>query len=232
MKTPVSTDKPTIIFHPEYSQPMWRMERMGGEPETVYVGFEGIECPCLRGRGGEPGVLFLHGYSFRGLTWARTSVFKLLGEKNVAFAAPDMPYGRSTGCSKRTRDLRVNLGVAHDSVRACLGGSPPILVGASLGGRVALHYALRYPIRGLLLLSPYIVDDEEVVKLARRLRGIPSLVVVGERDFVPRDILESLASQLGAELKIYPRAGHAMYLDRPDLFKEDLLRILEAARKS
>ena len=192
-----------------------------------------LECPCIVYRGERlPPILFLHGYSFKGRTWATTSVFQLLVKENHGFAAPDMPYGKSTGCTaKRVRDLELNLQVARRVVKECLDGRDPIVVGASLGGRVALHYALRYPVRGLLLLSPYVVGDEEVVQLSSRLRGVPAIIVMGERDFVPHDILEDLANKMGAEFRVYPGAGHAMYLDKPDLFKEDLLRLLERTRK-
>lgn len=189
-------------------------------------GVGGIECQVLYELGGEPPVLLLHGYSFRGRTWAEAGVLGALEERGVRYAAPDMPYGRSTSCTKRTRDWRLNTELARAVSDRFLGDSRPVIVGASLGGRIALYYAARYGARGLFLASPALRENEPVWDMLRAIRA-PVVIIRGGRDFVPRSVHERLARKLGAELLVYEGAGHAMYLDMPERFVKDLLGFLE-----
>lgn len=61
-------------------------------------------------------------------------------------------------------------------------------------------------------------------------RGVPVLVVVGERDEKFAAIGERMTAAIGgrAELRRIPGAGHAAHLERPDLFVEALRGWLEA----
>ena len=193
------------------------------------VGFGGVECPCIsEGPRGAPGVLLLHGYSFRGETWREAGVLQGLAARGFRVAAPDMPYGRRTGCSKRSRDPLLNVEVAKSAAARCLGEERPFIVGASLGGRIALHYAARVGARGLFLASPALKWSDPVWELVGLVK-VPVVIVRGGRDFVPRRIHEELARRLGARLLVYEDAGHAMYLDRPERFLEDLVSFLTGA---
>ncbi len=171
-------------------------------------------------------VVFLHGYSFTGYTWKEIGVLDLLEKKKITYASPDMPYGRTTECTKHTRSLELNLTLLEHIVEMIIKPDKLILVGASLGGKIALHYALRHNIDGLLLLAPYIVGDDEILKNAERIPG-KILVIAGENDnIVSYDILKEFAEKTGAELITYEGSGHAMYLEHPERFNRDLENFL------
>lgn len=188
-----------------------------------FYGVGGVECRILWSpEGSRAPVLFLHGFSFTGSTWREIGVLDYLSERGNSWAAPDMPYGRRTDCTKHTRDIEFNVEAAREVVRRYLDGREPVVVGASLGGRVAVAYGSRYPVKGLLLLAPAIRPGTEEWKAARKIEA-PTLIVAGTRDrIVPLNVLRTLASEMGAKLIVYEDAGHAMYLESPERFMEDL----------
>ncbi|MCE4620382.1 MAG: alpha/beta hydrolase [Desulfurococcales archaeon] len=188
-----------------------------------YYGVNGIECPILYNPPAEDTipVILLHGYNFTGETWREVGVLDALEKEGISYAAPDMPYGKRTSCTKKSRSLLLNLRAVEETV-SLLGGSPPLIVGASLGGRIALYYAAGHEVKGLLLASPAVREDEEIWRLLKRIR-VPVMIIRGSRDFIPLRLHESLARGLGARLVVYEDAGHVVYRDRPERFVEDLL---------
>jgi len=191
-----------------------------------YYGVDNVECRAIWDRdGSRVPVLFLHGYSFTGRTWDETGVLDKLSDEGYPWAAPDMPYGRRTECTKHTRNVLFNVAAAKAAVDQLLGGQSPVIVGASLGGRIAVHYAVRHEVKGLFLLAPAVRPDDNVWDLLRVLKA-PAVIVAGTKDqIVPSSLLEKLAAQMGARLLVYD-AGHAMYLEQPERFVEDLLEFL------
>jgi pimeloyl-ACP methyl ester carboxylesterase len=172
-------------------------------------------------------VVFLHGFSFTSDVWQRTDVTELLKEKRVSFLALDMPYGLKSECQPRTRDVEVNVAVVRGAVQNVFGAVSPVLVGASLGGHVALKYAAaRFPVSGLLLLAPVRVLEASLVESYSRFH-FPVRIVCGSEDrMVSLEELRDLASMLpDAKLTVYGWAGHAAYLDSPGRFKRDLLEL-------
>jgi pimeloyl-ACP methyl ester carboxylesterase len=176
-------------------------------------------------------VVFLHGFSFTSDVWERTDVTELLKDKRVPFLALDMPYGLKSECQPRTRDLEVNVVVVRETLQNIFGGVAPVLVGASLGGHVALRYAVRFPVKGLLLMAPVRVLEESLVEAYSQFQ-FPVRIICGSEDRIVsleelRDLVDRLSN---AKLKVYERAGHAAYLDYPDRFKRDLLELYAAAQ--
>lgn len=178
-------------------------------------------------------VVFLHGFSFTSDVWQRTDVTELLKEKRVPFLALDMPYGLKSECQPRTRDVEVNVAVVRGAVQNLFGAVAPVLVGASLGGHVALKYAAaRFPVRGLLLLAPVRVLEESLVEAYSHFQ-FPVRIVCGSEDrIVSLEELRDLANRLpNAKLTVYEGARHAAYLDNPERFKRDLLELYAAAEQ-
>lgn len=177
-------------------------------------------------------VVFLHGFSFTSEVWQRTGVTESLKKKRVPFLALDMPYGLKSECQPRTRDVQVNVAVVREAVQNIFGAAAPILVGASLGGHVALEYAVRFPVKGLLLLAPVRVFGEALVEGYSRFQ-FPVRIIFGSEDRIASlEELRLLADRLSnASLKVYEGAGHAAYLDYPDRFRGDLLELCAAAER-
>jgi pimeloyl-ACP methyl ester carboxylesterase len=125
--------------------------------------------------------VFLHGFSFTSDVWQRTGVTELMKEKSVPFLALDMPYGLKSDCQPKTRDVEVNVAVVRGAVQNIFGAVAPVLVGASLGGHVALKYAVRFPVKGLLLLAPVRVLEETLVNAYNRFQ-FPVRIIYGSED--------------------------------------------------
>jgi pimeloyl-ACP methyl ester carboxylesterase len=177
-------------------------------------------------------VVFLHGFSFTSHVWQRTDVTELLKEKRVPFLALDMPYGLKSECQPRTRDVEVNVAVVRGAVQNIFGTVAPVLVGASLGGYVALKYAVRFPVKGLLLMAPVRVLEESLVEAYSQFQ-FPVRTVCGSEDrIVSLEELRDLSNRLSnAKLIVYEGAGHAAYLDSPERFKRDLLELYATAEQ-
>lgn len=193
------------------------------------AGGYGVECPVLYERGGEPAVVFLHGYSFRGRTWAELGYTSYVEELGYSYAAPDMPYGRRTGCTTRAFDVDVNMAVIREALRLSGATGPALFIGASLGSRYAIYASAAGLAGGLLLAAPALGGDEGAWSLLRGLRLRWSVVVWGDRDsVVGRGEVEEVARRLRARLIIARGAGHVSYRDDPRLFRDLIREALEA----
>ncbi len=194
------------------------------------AGHAGIECPVEYSTAREPAVLFLHGYSFRHTIWVELGYTRLVEEMGHSYAAPDMPYGRRTGCSSRSLDVDVNLGIARDALRLAGATRPAIVVAASMGCRYAVYLAASGYADSLVLAAPALGSDEGAWSLLRGLRIRRAVVVWGSRDrVVPRREAELVAKRLGAELVVARGAGHVVYRDDPDLFSRVLRDVTSTA---
>jgi pimeloyl-ACP methyl ester carboxylesterase len=174
----------------------------------------------------EPGipVILLHGYSFTSVVWRDIGLLELLEKNRIPFLAIDMPYGARSACSPRNRDPDENVNIVYEGVRAYFGTIDPVIIGASLGGYIALKYAIRYPVSGLLLIGPVHLDDQEITRKYKDLRS-PVLVILGSMDdVVDHDRVKKFVKETRyGELKVYENARHAAYLDKPGDFRRDVL---------
>jgi pimeloyl-ACP methyl ester carboxylesterase len=173
----------------------------------------------------KPGVplVFLHGYSFTSDVWKEIGVFSLLTEQQIPFFALDLPYGAKSQCRPKTRIPQVNVSVLRQSLSAFFGDEEVFLVGASLGGYMALHYATQHPVKGLLLIAP--VNSAEPI-LTQRYPSLSNVTIIyGSTDtIVSFQEMKTLAHQLpNANLLVYERAGHPAYLHNPKRFLKDLI---------
>jgi len=135
----------------------------------------------LRGHG-DP-LLLLHGFTGSAATWTAhvnwfSGYFTVITVDLLGHGATDAPMEvERYGIDRAAADLRAIL-------TACSVENPHLL-GYSMGGRLALRYALNHPVRSLILesASPGIADDAE--RLARR-QADEILAVQIERDGVAR----------------------------------------------
>lgn len=196
------------------------------ETGTYSVG--GVECSLAYNREGWGPIVLLHGYSFTWKVWEEVGLLRELESSNYSYIAPDMPYGRYSNCSKKSRDPEVSISIVESLVRSS--GGEPVLLGASLGGYIALKYAARHGARGLILVAPVGLGDPELKSL--KGKTMPTLIVYGSRDsIVSLEDMKLLESTItGSRLVVYEGAGHAAYLDSPGRFLRDVLGFLGELR--
>jgi len=178
-------------------------------------------------------VVFLHGYSFTSEVWQRTNVTRLLADRGVPFLALDMPYGIRSKCQPRTRKVEANVAFANETIRAVFPQAKPVLVGASLGGHVALQYAARFPVKGLLLLAPVRVFEGDLPKAYAKFT-FPVYVILGSEDRIAslEELRAFVAKLPNARLIVYEGEGHSAYLGKADRFRQDLLELYTLAKGS
>lgn len=175
-----------------------------------------------------PGVpiVFLHGLSYTIDIWQRIGITELLMEKHVPFLALDMPYGLKSQCQPKTRDPEKNIVVVNEAVKAVFGSAVPVVVGASIGGNMALRYATKFPVKGLLLIAPARALEPDLVQSFSQFRFSTTIVWGSEDNIIASEDMRTLAYKLSnAKLIIYDGASHSAYKDYPDKFKHDLLEL-------
>ena len=170
-------------------------------------------------------VLFLHGLSYTIGVWERIGITEAIEEKKVPFLALDMPYGLKSDCHPKNRDAKANVDYAEEVYRSVFGDQPPLVVGASIGGYIALQYAKTHPVKGLLLVAPaHAFDDDALVKAYRNFQ-FPIRVIWGNMDtIILGEEMRTLADQLpNTKMLVYAGAAHSAYQDDPKRFQRDLL---------
>ena len=193
----------------------------------------GHKCQALYFAASGVPIVFLHGLSYTIDIWQRIGVTELLIEKHVPFLALDMPYGLRSNCQPRTRNPEVNVAVAAEAVKNVFGSAVPVLVGASIGGNIALRYAAQFPVKGLLLIAPARALDEDLLRSYGKF-NFPVKIIWGSQDnFISGEEMRTLADKLpNAKLLIYNGAAHSAYIDQPELFKRDLLELYATAERT
>ncbi len=176
--------------------------------------------------GSDRNVVLIHGMAFNADTWEKLGTLNKLGEAGFAVYAIDMPgFGKSSG-------KRLNRWVAAGILREILdklGLGKVVLVGPSMGGGIALAFAVNYSSRlnALVLIAPAGLNDERIIESLDKI-SIPVLVFWGEKDRIfPLDMAYYLKEKIKqSELVICPKAKHPCYLDTPDLFHNKLIKFL------
>ncbi len=195
------------------------------------LSFAGHKCKAIIHQAEGTPVVFLHGYSYDRTIWQRLGVTDLLMAKQVPFLALDMPYGAKSECQPKTHDPEINVTVSHEAAENVFGSTAPVLVGASLGGYIALKYAAQYSVRGLLLVAPARAFEDNALTRAYAKFRFPVRIIRGSEDnIISGEEMRTLPDRLpNAKLITYEGAGHSAYKDQPDRFKRDLLELYAAA---
>lgn len=186
-------------------------------------------CKCQALYHKAPGVpiVFLHGLSYTINIWQRIGVTEALLEKNVPFLALDMPYGIKSRCQPKTRDIQTNINFAAEAIKSFFGETAPVVVGASLGGHIALNYAAHFPVKGLFLVAPaHPFEKTDIVKAYDHF-SFPVRIVWGSMDsLISGEEMRALTDKLPkAKMLVYNGAAHSAYQDKPEWFKRDLLEL-------
>jgi pimeloyl-ACP methyl ester carboxylesterase len=191
------------------------------------LNINGYKCPALVNKVPGVPIVFLHGLSYSIEIWQRIGITDLLDEKHVPYLALDMPYSEKSNCKPKTRDVEKNVTFAYDAVENVFGGPvPPVLVGASIGGNIALHFAMRYPVKGLVLVGPARALGGDLVHAYSSFK-FPTTIIWGSEDsIIASEDMRTLADKLpNAKLIVYQGAKHSAYKDDPQRFTRDLLEL-------
>ena len=189
---------------------------------TRQIELDGCTVHCLES--GDPAgraVVLLHGMKFQAETWRELGTLAQLADQGLRVLAVDLPgFGRSPANPCAPGEVVHRLLDKLDIDRA-------VLVGPSMGGRVAMEYAIAHPERlaALVLVGAVGVADNRA-DLGRIT--VPVLVVWGSEDQVaPLADSDTLLTELPrARREILDGAPHPCYLDRPERWHEVLRTFL------
>ena len=178
----------------------------------------------LTGRSSLVPVVLLHGFSFTSDVWSEIGLLQALCKNGIPFVAPDMPYGMKVKRSFKSRDPGKNVEALADALRA-LGLSEVYMVGASLGGYIALRYAVaKDSVKGLTLIAPVNSLEESIIAYFKG-NPVPVQVIYGSNDtIVSRSEMEEFTRLVSGELIVYEDAPHPAYLKYPERFIADVVK--------
>ena len=186
----------------------------------------GYKCPALYYTSSGLPIVFLHGLSYTADIWQRIGVLDYLMKKHVSFLALEMPYGLKSQCQPKTRSPEKNIAYVNEAVKTVFGDVVPVLVGASIGGNMALRYAAKFPVKGLLLVGPARALEPGLVEIYSKFKFSTTIIWGSEDTITASEDMRALADKLpNAKLVVYDGASHSAYKDQPDRFKHDLLEL-------
>ena len=173
---------------------------------------------CLEcGEAKRRAVVLLHGMKFQAETWRELGTLEVLAGLGLHVLAVDMPgFGKSP--ASETPPVEVLAQFIRQQ-----GLDRVVLVGPSMGGRIALEFAITYPqrIAGLILAGAVGVEENRA-----GLAGIaaPTHIVWGAEDQIsPLANSDTLLAEIkNATREIYPEALHPCYLVQPDRWHASL----------
>ncbi len=130
-------------------------------PETVQAfritGDAGVSLQCRRWGDSPRVIVAVHGVNAHGLHWRRLAErlmprYSLISYDLRGHGDSDKP---ATGYTydDHGNDLA--------AVIRCTAGRPPVVIGHSLGARIAIPYAARHYLRGLVIVDPGILPPEQ-----------------------------------------------------------------------
>lgn len=173
-------------------------------------------------------IILLHGQSFSSQNWMNIGTVPLLAAAGYRVIAVDLPGFGHTGGASVQGDARGRL---LEEVIGMLGLQRPAVVSPSMSGSYSLPLLVHKPqlISSFVPVAP--VGTLEYSAAQYHQIKVPTLIIYGSRD-------TSLGATSVANLKALPlsqvlrieHAGHAAYLDQPEVFHTALLNFLQLVR--
>ncbi len=188
-----------------------------------------IRIRCKIANEGSPNnVVFMHGMAFNADTWDDLGTLDLVAKEGFGVYALDLPgFGKSSGTRLKRKQATEFIRTFLDEMML----EKCVLVGPSMGGGIALSYAVKYgdKLTGLVLIAPAGLDDPEIINNLTKI-SVPVLIFWGENDKIfPVEMGKNLAKKLrNSEFVICPKARHPCYLDCPELFHEKLIAFVKS----
>jgi pimeloyl-ACP methyl ester carboxylesterase len=197
------------------------------------ISISGYKCRALYSNTPGVPIVFLHGLSYNIEIWEQIGVSELLLAKHVPFLMLDMPYGMKSACQPKTRNTEKNVWYIFEAIKNIFGETSPVIVGASIGGHMALQYAARFPVKGLLLVAPARALADTLQEEYGNF-SFPVRIIWGSQDnIISGEEMRILEGKLPkAKLRVYGGAGHSAYKNEPEQFKKDLLELYAIAEQA
>jgi pimeloyl-ACP methyl ester carboxylesterase len=147
---------PLATFHgAKPPAPAWFDAAMGAEPERTFVEVEGAKVEVLAwGERGKPGLMLLHGGAAHADWWSFIAPF-FAGERRVA-ASTFTGMGRSDWRERYVFEQFVREARAAGRAAGAFDAGPPVVVGHSFGGRVAMGLSRDFgdELKGVVMADP------------------------------------------------------------------------------
>jgi pimeloyl-ACP methyl ester carboxylesterase len=190
------------------------------------LSINGYHCSALFNQASGTPIVFLHGLSYTKEIWEGIGILGILKKKAIPFLALDMPYGMKNQCHPKTHNAEKNVTFTSSALQSIFGSQVPFLVGASIGGNIALRYAANFQVKGLLLIAPGRALEPDLSKNYSKFK-FPTAIIWGSEDnIVPGENMRTLSDKLPhAKLIVYEGAAHSAYKDQPRRFESDLLEM-------
>lgn len=179
----------------------------------------------------KPAIILFHGNAFSLDNWKQIGTLEALSRLGYAVFAIDLPVGKGSKSDKISQSSFKEYSQVTPWIEKILeklqipNDIPIVLVGPSMGGGIAISFALTHQKRtsALVLVAPSLglLSDDERENISDL--EIPVLLVWGDRDnvFPQGEYGKPLKEKLShAKLLILSNAGHAAYLDKPGEFNE------------
>ncbi|KAL4436963.1 hypothetical protein ABPG75_004102 [Micractinium tetrahymenae] len=198
---------------------------------SVYYDCQGrrvhaLEVPTSSGNG--PTVVLLHGQAFQAATWQQSGTLDALAQAGVRAIAVDLPGHGVTGGSLLPLDARPAF--LAELLRQLQPRPPLVVVTPSMSGSFFLPWLSRHAgeLAGWVAVAPVGLQQwvEAGALPADSQAKLKVLAIYGEQDRMRSDysIIEDAFPR--AQYVQVPNAGHACYLDSPEVFNRELLRFL------
>ncbi len=166
-------------------------------------------------------ILFLHGRAFEAKTWQDLGTLELLAQKDCFSVAIDLPgWGKSP-------EADFIAGNVIESIMTTCNMEKPIIVGPSMGGRIAIEFAIKNPqlVGGLVLIGTVGVQEN-----LSQLNILPesTLIIWGENDHISDPANGTLLHNeiTGSKLAVIADTKHACYIEKPDDFHNHLIQFV------
>jgi abhydrolase domain-containing protein 14 len=187
--------------------------------KTQIINVSGCQVHTLQGGDkNKPTLFFLHGKAFQAETWRELRTLQTAIDAGFFVIAVDLPgFGKTPEADVTPETVIINLMQAAKLQKI-------ILIGPSMGGKIALEFSLAHPdyITGLVLIGAVGVEENR-----NQLRNLPksTLIIWGENDQISDPANGKLLNDQidGSTLVIFQGAKHPCYLEQVTLWHKTLM---------
>ena len=172
-------------------------------------------------QGGDPAqttMLFLHGKAFQAETWKELGTLQAAIDAGFSVLAIDLPGFGKTAEAEIAPEIIIN------KVMEATAQTAVILIGPSMGGKIAMEFSLENPnkVMALVLIGAVGVQENK-----DQLHELPesTLIIWGENDQISDPANGTLLNESisDSHLIIFKGAKHPCYLEQPKLWHDTLL---------